>query len=351
MSLTPATPAPVRRMHGAARFEDAVEQAIERRLRTRGWLPKIYAYTGYGGTGWVRVMGRVLLTPVPPQGEPPRRAPKKVRGWRSFATLPVKHTEMIIKAAGERYRTRTDRTGLVDCVIKADLEPGWRSVTLSTADAKDVEAPVRVMEPDARFGIISDIDDTVMVTALPRPLLAAWNSFVLDEHARAAVPGMAVLYERLTTANPGAPVLYLSTGAWNVAPALTRFLSRHLYPPGPLLLTDWGPTPDGWFRSGQQHKRVTLARLAREFPRVRWLLIGDDGQHDPEIYAEFAKAHPQNVAAIAIRRLSPTQTVLAGGFPNPPGGGPATRRTTGENWLCAPDGAGLWRLLREAGLV
>ena len=50
----------------------------------------------------------------------------------------------------------------------------------------------------------------------PRPLLAAWNTFVLDEHARMAVPGMAVLYERLTTAYPGAPVLYLSTGAWNV---------------------------------------------------------------------------------------------------------------------------------------
>ncbi len=106
-----------------------------------------------------------------------------------------------------------------------------------------------------------------MVTALPRPLLAAWNTFVLDEHARMAVPGMAVLYERLVTANPGAPVFYLSTGAWNVAPTLSRFLSRHLYPAGPLLLTDWGPTPDRWFRSGQEHKRSTLRRLAAEFPR------------------------------------------------------------------------------------
>ena len=151
---------------------------------------------------------------------------------------------------------------------------------------------MRIIDPKVRFGIVSDIDDTVMVTALPRPLLAAWNTFVLDEHARAAVPGMAVLYERLVTAHPGAPVLYLSTGAWNVAPTLTRFLSRHLYPAGPLLLTDWGPQQDRWFRSGQEHKRATLRRLATEFPDMQWLLIGDDGQHDPELYAEFARSTP-----------------------------------------------------------
>ena len=143
-----------------------------------------------------------------------------------------------------------------------------------------------------RFGIVSDIDDTVMVTALPRPLLAAWNTFVLDEHARRPVAGMAVLYERLVRAHPGAPFLYISTGAWNVAPALTRFLSRNLYPGGPLLLTDWGPTHDRWFRSGSAHKADNLRRLAEEFPEVRWLLIGDDGQRDELIYGEFADAYP-----------------------------------------------------------
>jgi phosphatidate phosphatase APP1 len=145
-------------------------------------------------------------------------------------------------------------------------------------------------------------------------------------------------------------VLYLSTGAWNVAPTLTRFLSRHLYPAGPILLTDWGPTHNRFFRSGQEHKRSTLARLAKEFPGIRWLLIGDDGQHDQEIYAEFARLHPDNVEAVAIRRLSPTQAVLAGGLP----ASGDDRRSAGplaDKWFCAPDGAGLWSLLHDAGVV
>jgi phosphatidate phosphatase APP1 len=337
VSLTPIGPRP----HRAARFEDAVHEVVERRLRGRGWHVAITPYAGYGAPGWVRVMGRVMLTRLAPK--PPRRTrAKKVRGWRSFATISAKDAPVIIEAGGQVHEATADRGGFVDAVVSAALEPGWRTVTLRSGDVS-VEAPVRIVDPAVRFGIVSDIDDTVMVTALPRPLLAAWNTFVLDEHARAPVPGMAVFYERLVNSHPGAPVFYLSTGAWNVAPALSRFLARHLYPSGPLLLTDWGPTKDRWFRSGQEHKRTTLARLAKEFPDMRWLLVGDDGQHDESIYADFAASNPDSVAGVAIRHLSPTQSALAGTLLRP-------AAPTAETWFRAPDGAGLWRLIEEAGL-
>jgi phosphatidate phosphatase APP1 len=333
-------------MHRAAVVEDALHEIVERRLRNRGFRPVITAYTGYGAPGWCRVMARVVLT----RGADSRKRLEKVRGWRSFLSSPVSNAVVRIQVGDNITETRTDRSGYVDCRVRGDLTPGWGKARLTTEGAAAAEAPIRVVDPAAKFGLISDIDDTVMVTALPRPLLAAWNTFVLDEHARMAVPGMAVLYERLVNANSGAPVFYLSTGAWNVAPTLTRFLSRHLYPAGPLLLTDWGPTPDRWFRSGQEHKRNTLRRLAQEFPHVRWLLIGDDGQHDQEIYSEFAHAHPDNVAAVAIRRLSSTQAVLAGAIPGP-AGSPEAVGSGGKTWFSAPDGAGLWSLLRDTDVV
>ena len=337
---------PAIRMHRAARVEDVFREIIERRLRNRGWVPVITAYTGYGAPGWARVMARVVLT----RADGTRKQLEKMRGWRSFTSTPVNNTVVQIQVGDTVTETRTDRSGYVDTRVKGDLEPGWGTVRLSTEGAAPVDAPIRVVDPRCKFGVVSDIDDTVMVTALPRPLLAAWNTFVLDEHARMAVPGMAVLYERLVNANAGAPVFYLSTGAWNVAPTLSRFLSRHLYPAGPLLLTDWGPTADRWFRSGQEHKRTTLQRLSQEFPHIKWLLIGDDGQHDQEIYSEFAHAHPENVAAVAIRRLSPTQSVLAGAVPGPTGAAEAVG-SGGKTWFSAPDGAGLWSLLRDTDVV
>ena len=111
-------------------------------------------------------------------------------------------------------------------------------------------------------------------------------------------------------------------------PTLSRFLGRNLFPRGPLLLTDWGPTPDRWFRSGLDHKRTNLRRLAEEFPQLRWLLIGDDGQHDEELYGEFADDHPDHVSAVAIRQLTPARRCWPAVAPRPRNTPPASRGCT-----------------------
>ncbi|WP_158864000.1 App1 family protein [Leifsonia sp. AG29] len=339
-------------MHRAARIEDAFHEFRARRARRRGFLATVVPYTGYGAPTWVRILGRVVLAKEPRPGSRAERKHKRreesIRGWRSFVSVPVSDTPVTVEIEGDRHVVHPDRGGVIDTVVPVQLTAGWHTVRLSTAESSRVfEAPVFVVDPAATFGVISDIDDTVMVTALPRPLLAAWNTFVLDEHARVPTPGMAVLLERLATAHPGAPVIYLSTGAWNVAPTLSRFLSRNLLPPGPLLLTDWGPTHDRWFRSGREHKRTSLARLAEEFPGLKWLLIGDDGQHDEALYAEFAAAHPESAAAVAIRQLSSGEAVLAGGRSK------AEKHSgaSGTPWIYAPDGAGLSEQLTALGLL
>jgi len=324
-------------------MEDAVHDLRERLGRRRGLTTTVVPYAGYGATGWVRVLCRVVLTRP---GLLEKYAHESVRGWRSFLSIPVDDVDVIIRIGGVETRVRADRGGVVDQRVAVDLEPGWHTISISTSDSDPVFAPVFVVAPDAEFGIVSDVDDTVMVTALPRPFLAAWNTFVLNEHARRPVPGMTVLYERLVKAHPGAPVIYLSTGAWNVAPTLTRFFERNLYPSGALLLTDWGPTHDRWFRSGREHKKASLERLSQEFPGVKWLLVGDDGQHDEEIYGEFNDNHPQNVAAVAIRQLSTSEAVLAGGRSKP-----EHEDSSAAPWVYAPDGAGLSEQLVDEGLL
>lgn len=290
----------------------------------------------------MRVVGRALIVPPPLKKT---RGEGSVRGWRSFVSIPVSFASVVIEIGGRTHTVVADRGGVIDTVIDAELQPGWQDFTMSVEGQKPVAATAFIVDEHVDFGVVSDVDDTVMVTALPRPFIAAWNSFVVDEHARTPVPGMAVLLEQLRRDNPGSPMIYLSTGAWNVAPTLRRFLSRHLFPAGAMLLTDWGPTHDRWFRSGQAHKTSNLRRLAQEFPNVRWLLIGDDGQHDEAIYSQFLEEHPSSVAGVAIRRLLPAEAVLAGG------------RASGEHaegsvpWVSAEDGAGLRERLGEVGIL
>jgi phosphatidate phosphatase APP1 len=101
------------------------------------------------------------------------------------------------------------------------------------------------------------------------------------------------------------------------------------------------------FRSGREHKEKQLRRLAAEFPEMRWILVGDDGQHDEAIYAEFEQEFPQNVAAVAIRQLSNGEAVLAGGRKKA-----EVNSTLGDApWVYAPDGAGLLMQLHEHGIL
>jgi phosphatidate phosphatase APP1 len=331
-------------IHRAARVERAFHRWRATRAREAGHTPQVVPHTGYGSTSWIRILGRALLVK-----DSTRRfaEPTGARGWRNFISVPLENASVRVEVAGTSHTVTADYGGIIDAVVQVELPPGWHEVGLSVEDSDVTSASVSVVDPQVRFGMVSDIDDTVMVTALPRPLLAAWHTFVVNEHARATTPGMPVLYERLTSKHPGAPVIYLSTGAWNVAPTLTRFLSRNLYPAGPLLLTDWGPTADRFFRSGREHKRTMLERLAGEFPTIKWLLFGDDGQHDEEIYADFLRQHPDKVAAVGIRQLTPGEAVLAGSSLRDKS--PSTDSPV--PWLYASDGAGLADKLEGIGLL
>lgn len=339
--------------HIAARFEDRVYELRAKRAVERGMVPTTLPYTGYGladpEAGWVRIFARAVLAKSGAFDAGRHRAKviaDGVRGWRNFIAPIVPHGRVQVRINDEIFEVQADRGGVIDAKVAVSLTPGWHEITLTIEGGSAVSAPVLMVDAAQEFGVLSDVDDTVVVTALPRPLLAAWNSFVLSEHARLATPGMAVMMERLLRNKPGAPTFYLSTGAWNVAQTLTRFLSRNLYPQGPLLLTDWGPTERRWFRSGMQHKADQLRRIASEFPHMKWLLIGDDGQHDPYLYAEFARRYPEHVAAIVIRQLTPSEAVLAGGRSHG-----ILNSTPGVPWVYEPDGARIAEQLTELGFL
>jgi phosphatidate phosphatase APP1 len=254
-----------------------------------------------------------------------------------------------VTIAGTVHQVTSDRDGYIDVRLPGTLDPGWRTVAVGLDGRSDVEVSVRVVGPATRLGLVSDIDDTVIVTMLPQPLVAFRNAFLLRESARTPVPGMAELYSQVAAEHPDVFVVYLSTGAWNTAGALARFLNHHGFPRGPMLLTDWGPTTSGWFRSGAEHKRAQLLRLLAELPDLDWLLVGDDGQHDPTIYADLAATAPGRVAGIAIRELSLGEQVVGHGTPvarDDIASGPAAALE-----VRAPDGFGLRDALRSRGVL
>ena len=324
------------------------------RLKTaRRWdfVPQTVAYQGYGSTTWVRVLGRVVLTSKPHPGSRAEQAAQNgnqnIRGWRAFTSVPVQYSEVEIEIGGVTARVHADRGGLVDTVVQVELTPGWHTAVLRAEGTEPATAKIFVISPDTKLGIVSDIDDTIMVTALPRPFLALWNTFVLNERARMATPGMAVLMDRLDGGIPGGPGDLPVHRAVERSPhpgplhhpehvPLRRPAPHGLGPhPGPLVPQRPGaqaPQPGTARRGVPEHalaalRRQRAARRSRSTPH-------------------FAQQHGDRVAAIGIRQLSASEAVLAGGHSE-------TGDHTGSQvpWIYSPDGAGMAKSLQDLDLL
>ncbi|MDD7505671.1 MAG: DUF2183 domain-containing protein [Actinomycetaceae bacterium] len=319
----------------ARSFEEKANRSGIVKRRREGWLPKITPYSGYGSVHAVKILARATMADPNRHnhdfelGHLPfnahsfaanafrdfaeRKATAR-RGWHQFFTTQVGFLPVTVRIGAQEFKTSTDRNGYVNLLVENHgLEPGWHEVEIIPAAGAAVKAPVMIVSPDASFGLVSDVDDTVLVTWRPRAILAAWNSCVMHTNTRQAVPGMNKLYGQVLMGTPDAPVFYLSTGAWNTYSTLMEFIESNDLPVGPLLMTDWGPTPTGLFRSGIEHKKTQLRNLLIMFPHIEWMLVGDDGQHDPLIYADLAAEHPSRVKAILLRELDPIEQVLSHG--------------------------------------
>ena len=159
-----------------------------------------------------------------------------------------------------------------------------------------------------RCVVISDIDDTVMRTGVANKLKMLWRLFVADAASRVAFPGAAALYRALhagAAGNEANPMLYVSRAPWGIYEMLTEFFHRHAIPEGPVMfLREWGlswrhPLP----RRAEDHKRDLIDHMLRLYADLPFVLIGDSGQHDPEVYAEIVAEHPGRVVAVYIRNV------------------------------------------------
>ena len=159
-----------------------------------------------------------------------------------------------------------------------------------------------LLVPAQGLSVISDIDDTVKITQVRDQQQMLLNTFA---RRFAAVPGMAEHYRELAR-DPQTRFHYLSSSPIQLLPALGAFLRDERFPPGSVHLresTTWRTLIPGDGES-RAHKLAGIARLMEDFPQRRFLLVGDSGELDPEIYGEVARTKPERVEGIVIRDVT-----------------------------------------------
>jgi len=175
---------------------------------------------------------------------------------------------------------------------------------------EDVSAKgeIVVPPPNAQFGIISDLDDTVIKTDVLEIIKLARNTFLRNARTRLPFEGVAAFYRALQIGTNGSynPIFYVSNSPWNLYDLIVDFFEVRDIPIGTFFLKDLGLTENHLFAdSPQQHKIGLIQTLLNQHPKLSFTLIGDSGEHDPEIYYQIAQANPSRIKAIYIRDVTP----------------------------------------------
>ncbi len=301
--------------------------SVERRLDLArfGWRLRhgfvdplvILPYLGHGTADELFLMGRVL------ERKDVRTATEADSVWQNFASMyrrfdsnEVPNARLHVRCGSAEFDAQANDEGYFDLRIKQHGGKRiWQPVEVTLLEplpggppAPRVLGHTLVPPAGSDFGIISDVDDTIVLTGATDPLTMARVVMLNNPRTRLPFEGVAAFYRALRRGPRGCsynPIFYVSSSPWNLYDLLIDFLRINNIPFGPLFLRDVGLEKDHLIKSGHlEHKMDQIRMIMETHADLPFVLIGDSGQDDPEIYKEVVRRYPGRVKAIYIREVT-----------------------------------------------
>ena len=256
--------------------------------------------------------------------------------YKRFGTDLVKNTPLLLKLPdGRKIETRTDNQGYylvdqtVDNLLEMVDENGVLKYGISFVEQSprrkiqnnnNFEGEIIIPSQTAKFGVISDIDDTIIHTGLTSHFKWRVVKNIIFKRAEKRIPleGAADFYTKLQKGKSGEecnPIFYVSHGPWNLYRYIELFLKANHFPKGPILLRDFvNPLtkrfPPVAAEAEKPVKQKEILNILKTYPELPFILIGDSGEHDPDIYIEIAEAHPERILAIYMRSVNHSRKMI-----------------------------------------
>ena len=295
----------------AYRANQAVDRGLIRVRRRLGLAqpPVLLPYRGFGRGDRALIRGRVVEDRDLDLGDGSTRRRLAV-AWRRYATWELADEPVVFTWNGRRYHGHTDSEGYIDLWVEPppDARDGWNRLCGRLARdtaGEEVELDVFMAGDRAEYGVISDIDDTVIETGATNLLKRAHALFWAAAEHRLPFEGVAGFYQALAKGSKGTadnPIFYLSSSPWNLYPHLIDLLAMHDIPTGPMLLRDWGFGPEGFAPDGKHRHKLDKARTVLDtFSDLPFILFGDSGQEDARHYATLVEAYGDRIRAVYLR--------------------------------------------------
>lgn len=277
---------------------------------------QIVTYRSYGTANRLYVKGRVLMDKgIQKPNQKDTVLNNLVNMYKRFESDEVPGAKLKINFLEKPHFVTTDNEGYftVDLFTENSLlsDEMWYELEAELIEAPysflpGIKSPVHILLPplDAEYGIISDLDDTVIKTNATSMLAMARNTFFHNAHSRLPFAGVGEFYKSLQLGRNGKrnnPFFYVSSSPWNLYDLLTDFLDLNDIPEGPILLQDIGVDHDRNNSDHMGHKFKEIKNILLTYPSLHFILIGDSGQDDPKIYRRIVAEFPGRILAVYIR--------------------------------------------------
>jgi len=277
----------------------------------------IMPYQGFGNTKELFFLGRVLRDRgigISQLEDSKWRNFKKM--YKRFMTWEIPEVKLEATFTDNTQLATTDEEGYY--AFRMELKQSiksknpWQKVRLELIEkvVKNQKPPVvycNVFVPSdqVEFGVISDIDDTIVPTGATRLWEMLKTTFLGNAQTRVPFPGVAAFYQALSKGLVGHennPFFYVSSSPWNLYDFLRELMTFHNLPQGPLMLRDLGLSREHFFAGSHTvHKLLQIERIFDLIHDIPFILIGDSGQHDAEIYLQVIRDYPGRVKMVYIR--------------------------------------------------
>jgi phosphatidate phosphatase APP1 len=277
----------------------------------------VKVYKGFGHENNLIVMGHVLAV----SSRPTERYYKSVllnifQLFKLFFVKPVADASVVLHWGAQRIRSVTEKDGFfkIEWVSDTSVPAGPHPVRVDYVDAGGkvmASGSGQLFVPHiTQLGIISDIDDTFLVSHSATIFRRLWTLFTHNARSRRAFEGVREHYQLLeyaeTTDDTPNPIFYVSSSEWNLYDYLTEFVSIQKLPEGIFMLSQL----KRWYqlvktgKTKHEGKLTRAVRIMEAFPKQHFILLGDNSQKDPEIYKMIVEHFPDRIHAVYIRHVS-----------------------------------------------
>jgi phosphatidate phosphatase APP1 len=232
---------------------------------------------------------------------------------RHFLAIPMANTPISVFFYNENISKQrtvyTNPAGHFSISAALDFVP--THVRILASDKLSATEEIIITESHG-VSVISDIDDTIKHSAISSGAREIFRNAFIRDLGDLTIDGVKEWYNRM--AEIGVKFHYVSNAPWQLFPVISKYFEMAGLPPGSFHLKQYSGMLQGIFEPVAERKKSTLDKIARDFPDRRFMLVGDSGEADLEVYTDFVLENPGRVIAVFIRDVTTTEGGHAGFF-------------------------------------